>query len=53
MQIRSLLRGMLGMANGYEPMESNLGKDRFKMYMKAFNQQILNLKETHDTVEKD
>lgn len=41
------------MANGYETLESNLDKDRFKMYMTAFNQQILSLKETHDTVEKD
>ena len=41
------------MANGYETLVSNLDKDRFKMYMNAFNQQILSLKETHDTVEKD
>lgn len=40
------------MANGYETLESSLEKDRFKMYMTAFNQQILSLKETHDTVEK-
>ena len=41
------------MANGYETLESSLEKDRFEMYMNAFNQQILSLKETHDTVEKD
>ena len=44
---------MINMANGYETLVSNLDKDRFKMYMNAFNQQILSLKETHDTVEKD
>jgi hypothetical protein len=44
---------MINMANGYESLESNFGKDRFKMYMNTFNQQIMSLKETHDTVEKD
>ena len=44
---------MINMANGYETLESTLDKDRFKMYMNALNQQILSLKLTHDTVEKD
>jgi hypothetical protein len=41
------------MANGYEPTESTLDRDRFGMYMKAFNSQILAIKETHDRVDKN
>ena len=49
---RLLLRGMLNMANGYEPLFSEITLSRFDAYKKELEVQTNNLKEVQDFLDK-
>lgn len=50
---RLLLRGILNMANGLEPLyESEITQDRFTMYMRELELQVTKLKEVQDFLDR-